>query len=407
MKRWVVLAAGVAGCSIGTRSDGPATFGGSTGDGGSSSTTLPAATTGISATDDSESSSGSGEGEASESGSSIGVDESSTSGSSTAGTTSGSTGPATAPVVVLLSPAEDEVGIVQGQPVAVTFDQPMEAATITANVDDSDCTGTVQVSADDFASCVRMGGEPITADDTTFIFDPVEEYVSLGEYRVRVLSAVQSAAGVAMEGTFTSAEPFTVRYFHTIAIDGANDFAANETFPTSSNGHVAYTAWDSSYVYFGLQSPDVASGDANVWVVVYFGGSPGTNAGVVYNTQQPALPFDARYHVRWRASNDFTDVMEFDGVQWQIDGNTFELNPGDVYQSEQFVELRVSLFDLALPPELHMHLGILRETDLSEASWAAHPGGSYVDGYDPDYGEYWAFDVDLSPIAPADSVPLP
>jgi hypothetical protein len=274
-------------------------------------------------------------------------------------------------------------------------------------VGDADCTGTVQVSADGFATCVPMGGDPITGDDTTFIFDPAEDYVSLGQYRVRVLSAVQSAAGVSMESTFTSAEPFIARYFHTIAIDGTNDFAANEAFATSTSGHTAYTAWDSNYVYFGMSSPDVASGNADVWLVAYFGGTPGTSTGVGYNTQQPQLPFDARYHVRWRASNDFTDVMEFDGADWQVDGDSFELNPGDIYQSGTFVELRVSLYDLALPSELQMHVGILRETAFTEASWAAHPGGSYVDGYDPDYAEYWGFDVDLSPVAPAETMPSP
>ena len=405
MRRWFVFAAGVAACSVEPRADGPDTFGGSTSGADSSSSGSSTTTTGISATQtDDSTSSGSSSGGA-ESGSTTNGEGSSTGGSSSS--SSSSSGSPAAPTVVELAPDEGEVGVVLGQPVAITFDQAMEVATITSNVDDDSCTGTVQVSADDFATCVRMGGDPITADDTTFIVDPVQDYVSLGQYRVRVLSAVLSAAGVSMGSTFTSDEPFTVRYFHTIAIDGVNDFTAVEAFPTSSGGHTAYTAWDSNYVYFGMESPDVASGNADVWLVAYFGGTPGTSTGVEYNTQEPALPFDARYHVRWRASNDFTDVMEFDGMQWQVDGNTFELNPGDIYQSGEFLELRVSLFDLALPAELHMHVGILRETAFTEASWAAHPADSYVDGYDPDYAQYWAFDVDLSALAPVDSTPLP
>jgi hypothetical protein len=400
MWRCVALAV-VAGCSIEPRSDGPATFGGSTGEGSDSSTTS-STTTGISATEPpvEESSSSSNE-----SSSSSEESSSRTSSGSSESSSSSSSGTASAPVVVELSPAEGDVGVIAIQPVSVTFDQAMEPASITVNLDAA-CTGTLQLSADDFATCVPMVGDPVTADDTTFVLTPAQDYASLGQYRVRVLSAVQSAVGVAMDDTFTS-EPFTVRYFHTIAIDGANDFAGNETFATSSDGHTAYTAWDSNYVYFGMDSPDVASGNDEVWILAYFGGTPGTDIGVGYNTQQPALPFDARYHVRWKASNDFTDVMEFDGADWQVDGNSFELNPGDIYQSGEFVELRVSLFDLALPAELHMHVGIVRESDFSEASWAAHPGGSYVDGYDPDYAEYWAFDVDLSPIAPVDYVSLP
>jgi hypothetical protein len=53
-----------------------------------------------------------------------------------------------------------------------------------------------------------------------------------------------------------------VTYGHTIPINGTNLFAANETFPTTSNGYTGYVAWDPTYLYFGMVGPDVASGRA-------------------------------------------------------------------------------------------------------------------------------------------------
>ena len=43
-------------------------------------------------------------------------------------------------------------------------------------------------------------------------------------------------------------------------------------------------------------------------------------------------------------------------------------------------------------------------TSLNEASWAAVPAGSYVDGYDPDYSEYYEFDLTASSVPAATTV---
>ncbi|HET6583133.1 MAG TPA: hypothetical protein VFG69_06795, partial [Nannocystaceae bacterium] len=95
---------------------------------------------------------------------------------------------------------------------------------------------------------------------------------------------------------------------------------------------------------------------------------------------------------------------EWDGVAWTT--APWQLGVGDVYQSGELVEFRIARSDLADPDTLELHLGILREADLAEASWAAHPQGSYVDGYDPDYAQYWAFDP-TSSAAPLEQAPLP
>ena len=153
-----------------------------------------------------------------------------------------------------------------------------------------------------------------------------------------------------------------------------------------------------------MSSPDVAVPSGTTWVVAYFGGAGGSTSGQIYNTQQPALPFAARWHLRWRADNTYTDVQEWDGDAWVP--SAWQLGEGDVYQAGELVEFRVARSDLGDPDALELHLGILREADGTEASWAAHPEGSYVDGYDPDYTQYWAFDL-LGSTMPVGHPPSP
>jgi hypothetical protein len=332
--------------------------------------------------------------------------------SSTAGSTTPTTGPGTttvdtedttatggeAPSVVMVTPdAEDAVP--RDTPITITFSIDMDPDSIVA--DDGGCTGAVQVSVDDFATCEAL--EPaVAADARTFVVQPAAGLVSAASHRVRITTAAASAAGTPLLAEHTT-RGFTARYGHTIAIDGGDDWAPGETFATSTDGHTAHLAWDDDYVYLGMRSPDVAGGQSSVWVVAYFGGDAGTDQGVLYNTQQPTLPFDAQYHLRWRADNIFTDVLAYDGAQWSPGGWT--IGDGDVYAQADLLEMRVARADLGDPETLEVHTGLLREAMLDEASWGACPQTSYEDGYDPDYLAHWSFDLAGS-TRPADHEPV-
>ena len=277
----------------------------------------------------------------------------------------------------------------------------MAAATITTNTADTACSGALQLSADGFVTCVRMAAAPASGDDQTFTLAPAAPLASATTYQLRVLGDVTDAGGTPMGADFTTATGFVVRYFHTIVIDGTNDFTADETFATSTMGHTAYVAWDATHVYLGMTSPDLGGSSSQVWMVGYLGGAMGSTSGVLYNTQQPLLPFDARWHVRWRASDDFGGALEWTGASWTNPGFGPTAGSSDVGFGGSFVEVRVAFTDLEDPVTLPLHLGMLREQNLNEASWSAVPDGSYVDGYDPDYTQYFEFDV-LGSTAPAD-----
>src|SRR5690606_34620674 len=119
---------------------------------------------------------------------------------------------------------------------------------------------------------------------------PVAPFESATSYRIRVTNAATDAGGTPMDSFYLPATSFTVRYFHTITIDGVNDFEMGEVFPTSSLGHFGYVAWDDSYLYLGMDSADLGANDPTVFFVAYLGGVPGSNLGQIYNTQEPMLP---------------------------------------------------------------------------------------------------------------------
>ncbi len=330
-----------------------------------------------------------------------------TTGEDTSGTTAGSDDATTtgedarAPTVDGTTPMDLQSGVWPGSVVQITFSEPMDVATVTTNVMNTNCSGSLQLSTDDFATCVPMEGAPFSSDDTAFSISPVGLLDSHTTYAIRVQPTVTDAAGNPMSAAFETATGFTSSYYRTIAIDGVNDFTADETLGTTTDGHTAYMAWDDDYVYFGLASPDVAAGNDQVWWVAYLGGPMGTAQGVTYNTQSPALPFSARWHARWRLDGTFTGALEWDGAAWMPPSWTIN----DVFASGDFVEFRVALIDLGVPMYLDTVLGLLREQAFNEASWAGMPSSAYVDGYDPDFATFMQFDLTGSTV-PSAYVPM-
>ncbi|HQF26026.1 MAG TPA: hypothetical protein PL065_21345, partial [Polyangiaceae bacterium] len=100
-------------------------------------------------------------------------------------------------------------------------------------------------------------------------------------------------------------------YSHTITIDGTNDFAAEETFETTTSSFQGFIAWDANNLYVGLSGSDVGQASPTVFFVVYLGGSGGTTTGVTYQSQTPQLPFEAKWQVHWKANNSNTRAAQW------------------------------------------------------------------------------------------------
>ena len=115
------------------------------------------------------------------------------------------------------------------------------------------------------------------------------------------------------------------------------------------------------------------------------------------------LPFDGRYHLQWRADDTFALVLEWSGMAWQP--APFNFAAGDAAVSGSFIEMRVALADIGAPMYADVHMCLLSEEAFSELSWAAVPSTSFVDGYDPDYTQFFQFDL-LGSTVPADVPPM-
>ena len=109
----------------------------------------------------------------------------------------------TAPTVDNSSPYNCNCTLSPTLSFSVTFSEIMDATTMTTNTSDTTCSGTFQVSSDNFATCAKMTGLSFTISDSykTFTLDRSESYQSDGiidgqlTYKFRVTSGATDLAG--------------------------------------------------------------------------------------------------------------------------------------------------------------------------------------------------------------------
>jgi hypothetical protein len=304
--------------------------------------------------------------------------------------------PGDPPTVVSTIPTAGSMAVDPNTTITVTFSEAMDSSSITSNGGADTCSGAVRVSSDDFATCVPLLAEVMAGDgDTAFTLTPVEPLRSRRNYRIRVVSYATSAIGVELGTDYNSPQPFVSRYYHTIVIDGTNDFdLSDEEFATTSPGFSGYVAWDADYVYLAMQGPDLASDNPQLFWFAYLGGNPSSPMGVTYNGQQPTLPFGARWHPRWKSDDTFTDMQEYAG-SWG-DAAAVWLEGPDWVHAGDYLELRLSRTALDSGNLVPVVMGLLREAPNNEATYAGVPDSAFSDGFDPDIEAHYEFDLDGS-----------
>jgi len=201
--------------------------------------------------------------------------------------------------------------------------------------------------------------------------------------------------------------------YKTISIDGVKDFSSDESMAGTS-GSTWYFTWDASYLYFGAENADVGNISSTTrWLLWYVDTDPrltpsqgsGTGTGLMYNTQRPALPFTANYHLRWKANDSYFDLQSFNGSAWES-GNQSGLHRS---QSGNFMELRIPRENIGSPDQVYICAMAINEAGGAEWTYYIVPP-LQSDGYNTALTHFLGFTLDAarSPNDPVYvDIPLP
>jgi hypothetical protein len=97
----------------------------------------------------------------------------------------------TAPTVSSESPTDNTTYNSSATTVAVTFSENMEPASVTTNTSDTTCSGSFQLSSDNFTTCIKMSAAPVASDnDTIFTITPASSLSAATTFKFKITTSV-------------------------------------------------------------------------------------------------------------------------------------------------------------------------------------------------------------------------
>jgi len=169
----------------------------------------------------------------------------------------------TAPTVSSVSTTADNQSLVSiTDNIIVTFSEAMDTTYVTTNTDNTSCYGTLEVSSDNFSSCVQMSSAPASSSDNiTFTLDPSDNLTFSTTYKTRVTTGVKDVAGNALSSQYQTTNGFTT----IIEPEPVWSFAHNiDKVPTNHSVVGTDISLDSnSNVYIAVRSTANLDGNTN------------------------------------------------------------------------------------------------------------------------------------------------
>ena len=151
----------------------------------------------------------------------------------------------TAPTVSSISPTDNKSGVSVSDNISVTFSEAMDTTSFTTNTSNTTCSGSLQLSSDNFSSCFQMSSSPSNSNsDKTFTVDPSGSLLYSTSYKIRVTTGVKDASGNTMSSQYETSNGFTNTGLFVIAGNNSNDLS---NYLTSTDNGTTWTLRTLSY----------------------------------------------------------------------------------------------------------------------------------------------------------------
>ena len=117
----------------------------------------------------------------------------------------------TAPSVSSLYPANGSTSISISTGFSITFNESMDESSMSLNNQNNLCLGSVQISSDNFSTCVQMVKQPTGLENnTSFAFSASDPLTAGGVYLIKIKNAVKDSAGNSLSSDLIQANGFLV-----------------------------------------------------------------------------------------------------------------------------------------------------------------------------------------------------
>ena len=111
----------------------------------------------------------------------------------------------TVPTVSSVNPTDNSTYNYPATTVAATFSKKMATGSVTTNTNDTSCSGSYQLSSDNFTTCIKMSATPSASDnDTTFTATPADNLSGGTTFKLRITTSAKDTSSNSLASTFTT-----------------------------------------------------------------------------------------------------------------------------------------------------------------------------------------------------------
>jgi hypothetical protein len=111
----------------------------------------------------------------------------------------------TAPTISSVSPTDNSTYKSPATMIAVIFSETISTSSITTNTSDTSCSGSYQLSSDNFTSCIKMSATPSASDnDTAFTATPADNLSNGTKFKLRITTSAKDTSSNSLASTYTT-----------------------------------------------------------------------------------------------------------------------------------------------------------------------------------------------------------
>lgn len=226
------------------------------------------------------------------------------------------------------TPEKNATNIKTNTAITIEFSETIDFSTIEVNSQDSECKGSVQLSGDDFNSCVPMTYD-ISSDQKTVTFRLVSELKTASNYQIEVSPEIKNSKGFGFIDNQSRLIPFSTR---TWALDSDHDDYGFNKNP-EADAHSPHVVEWKSKLYFSWKEEGeirVAEWDGSNQKLIDGDGKAGINKSreLSFSSSQ-LIVFNNKLIASWIDKNSQSTgqvrVAEWDGdTTWSLMGRDEE-----------------------------------------------------------------------------------
>ena len=122
--------------------------------------------------------------------------------------------------LIALEPSENATKVKRNAKIVLSFNVPLDSLTLTVNAEDTQCSGTIQITSNNFLNCVRMNPLELKDNNKKIILTPKGIYATQKFHQIRLTAEIKNLNGVSLKKEITTNPGFKTTWSQQIGTPG-------------------------------------------------------------------------------------------------------------------------------------------------------------------------------------------